>query len=98
MARKQRPHLLCIDRIIPLEIKHHAAALAIKENIGNLPGRPEMPGVSVSPMKMALFTGKRWQNGRTPLRRYIVTPLQQPRGLIPRSIEKRRSLKLITKL
>src|SRR6476661_3224134 len=62
---------LCFDRVIPLNLKAKAAALAVKENPANGPGsfRSMTPslstGVSAHPLKMALFTGKRWKPGRT---------------------------------
>ena len=57
---------ICIDRVIPLRLKAAAAALAQKENPANGPrGLQMMAGVSAHPLKMALFTGKRWKPGRT---------------------------------
>jgi hypothetical protein len=57
---------ICVDRVIPLRLKAAAAALAQKENPANGPrGLQMMPGVSAHPLKMALFTGKRWKPGRT---------------------------------
>jgi hypothetical protein len=62
---------LCIDRVIPLRLKAKAAALAVQENPANGPRSFQMmtpglsSGVSAHPLKMALFTGKRWKPGRT---------------------------------
>jgi hypothetical protein len=56
----------CVDRVVPLRWKGAAAALAVKENPANGPrGLQMMPGASAHPLKMALFTGKRWKPGRT---------------------------------
>ena len=57
---------ICVDRVIPLKWKAQAAELAVKENPANGPrGLRMMPGASSHPLKMALFTGKRWKPGRT---------------------------------
>ena len=57
---------ICVDRVVPLRWKAEAAALAVKENPANGPrGLRMMPGASSHPLKMALFTGKRWKPGRT---------------------------------
>jgi hypothetical protein len=70
MKPKSAPRI-CFDRVIPLSLKSKAAALAVKENPANGPRPFQMmtpaisAGVSVHPMKMALFTGKRWKPGRT---------------------------------
>lgn len=64
--RRAQPLCLCHDRILVGEAKVKAMALAVKENPDN---RPRMPGrqvgVSMHPIKMALFAGKRWMPGRT---------------------------------
>ncbi len=68
--KKNRPRI-CIDRVIPLRLKAKAAELAVKENPANGPrglhvmAAPISVGVSAHPLKMALFTGKRWKPGRT---------------------------------
>ena len=57
---------ICVDRVIPLRLKAAAAALAVQENPANGPrGLRMMAGASAHPVKMALFTGKRWKPGRT---------------------------------
>lgn len=59
-----RPHL-CVDRVIPYEVKAAAAALAVRANPKNQPKLPaKLAGVSIHPAKMALFTGKMWGNGK----------------------------------
>ncbi|MBI3528390.1 MAG: hypothetical protein HY067_10520 [Betaproteobacteria bacterium] len=56
---------LCIDRVIPYEMKPDAAALAIEANARNKPKIPALlGGVSLHPAKMALFTGKLWPKGK----------------------------------
>lgn len=68
MARK-RPDLndlrLCVDRPIPETSAMDAAVLAMAENNENAP--PDLiirPGAVVHPFEMALFTTKKWANGR----------------------------------
>ena len=58
---------LCIDRVVPMQHKVKAAELARKENRANEPRLkiPSSAGVSVHPAKLALVTGKKWQNGKT---------------------------------
>ena len=64
MSKKLKLHI-CIDRIIPIELKIVAATLAIDEYPGNQPRMPRaLAGASMHPAKMALLTGKKWQNGR----------------------------------
>ena len=58
------PLHLCFDRIVPFHQKTKAAALSVKENPHNHPDLSSLPGVSAHPLKMALFTGKMWPNGR----------------------------------
>ena len=56
---------ICFDRPVPSQHKLEAARLATDENRMNEP--PPLilpPGASAHPMKMAIFTGKRWDNGR----------------------------------
>jgi Metallo-peptidase family M12B Reprolysin-like len=66
MTGSDNRRLLCIDRVLPLEHKVHAAELAMAETKDNEPVLPDrLPGVSIYPLKLALFTGKRWQTGRT---------------------------------
>jgi len=63
---QRRPICLCHDRILAGEIKLRAMAASVKENPDNKPRMPgRMMGVSMHPMKMALFAGKRWKPGRT---------------------------------
>ena len=70
MKKKSVPRL-CIDRVIPLALKAKAAALARQENPANASRAFSMMsagvarGISAHPLKMALFTGKRWKPGRT---------------------------------
>ena len=68
MARK-KPDLndlrLCVDRPIPDTSTMDAAMLAMAENDENAP--PDLiirPGAVVHPFEMALFTTKKWANGR----------------------------------
>jgi hypothetical protein len=63
----KRPNLhLCIDRVIPADLKIEAANRAVEEASRNDPGPLLLkPGVTLHPFKLALFTGKMWQNGRT---------------------------------
>lgn len=68
MARK-KPDLndlrLCVDRPIPDTSTMDAAMLAMAENNENAP--PDLiirPGAVVHPFEMALFTTKKWANGR----------------------------------
>lgn len=71
MAR--RPKLqLCIDRVVPLHQKVAAAQLATSENSLNEPPPIVLaPGASLHPVKIALVTGKRWQNARTLTVRFL---------------------------
>ena len=60
---------LCVDRILPWDLKPIAAKRSIEQNRHNDPA-PDMQrvrrmGVSVHPLKMALETGKRWTPGKT---------------------------------
>lgn len=80
--KKAAPIHLCIDRIIPLEWKTEAAALAIQENPANGPPPPAprrtARGVTRSPLKLALETAKLWKNGRTLGVRFLDgSPLQR---------------------
>jgi hypothetical protein len=61
MAKKQL--YLCVDRPVPFEHKIEAGKIAIDESKLNEP--PPLilpPGASFHPIKMALFTGKMWDN------------------------------------
>jgi hypothetical protein len=67
---------MCIDKVLPPERLVEAAARALAENVENLPGQPSaprfgVPAMNVQPSRMALITGKKWQNGRT-LRVYFM--------------------------
>lgn len=56
---------LCVDRPIPEERRMDAAVLAMSENAENEP--PPLvipPGFVVGPAEIAIFTGKKWANGR----------------------------------
>lgn len=60
---------LCVERILPWDLKPVAARRSIEENKHNDPA-PHMAkvrrmGVSIHPLKMALETGKRWTPGKT---------------------------------
>src|ERR1044072_3770963 len=60
---------LCVERILPRDLKATAPRRSIEENKHNDPA-PHMAkvrrmGVSVHPLKMALETGKRWTPGKT---------------------------------
>lgn len=68
MARK-KPDLnelrLCVDRPLPETSTMDAAILAMAENRENEP--PPLvirPGAAIHPVEMALFTTKKWANGR----------------------------------
>jgi len=62
MAKTERPHL-CFDRIVPLDQKQRAAEVARRANKENDPGPLRtIPGVSMSPLKIAILTGKKWPN------------------------------------
>lgn len=59
---------LCVDRVIPMDLKRTAAARSLQANPHNDP-EPRMAklrrmGVSAHPLKMALETGKRWKPGQ----------------------------------
>jgi hypothetical protein len=56
---------MCVDRVIPFELKVKAMEVAKKENPANVPTSRQRPGVSAHPFKIALETGKLWRNGRT---------------------------------
>ena len=59
------PTRICFDRPVPSPHKIEAARLAASENKFNEPPPLVLPpGASSHPMKMAIFTGKRWENGR----------------------------------
>jgi hypothetical protein len=68
MATKKIPSLaelrLCVDRVVPQDHKVTAAALAVEENKENQPIVHVPAGASFHPMKMAILTGKKWENGR----------------------------------
>ena len=56
---------ICFDRPIASPHKLEAARLAMSENKLNEPPPLVLPpGASFHPLKMAIFTGKRWENGR----------------------------------
>lgn len=59
---------LCVDRIVPLELKRRAAQRSIEVNPENDPEpmlrKMKRMGASVHPLKMALETGKRWKRGQ----------------------------------
>lgn len=55
---------LCVDRVVPLKHKITAAEIAIEENKANTPIIISPHGASFSKLKMALPTGKMWENGR----------------------------------
>jgi hypothetical protein len=66
----KKPNIhLCIDRIVPLDYRMTAADLAKQERPRNEPEvdklRAVQPGVALYPMKIALFTSKMWNDGRT---------------------------------
>lgn len=64
MTRKLKLRM-CIDRVIPIQQKIVAAAVAVKENPLNQPRMPRaLAGATMHPAKMALLTGKKWNNGR----------------------------------
>ena len=59
---------ICVDRETPPSQLIRTAEHAIKENPANVPivrFRAGLGVVSDSPVRMALITGKKWQNGRT---------------------------------
>jgi hypothetical protein len=57
---------LCVDRVLPIDMKGDAASRAITVNRANNPlpslRRAGLAGVTFSPMKMALITGKKWKS------------------------------------
>jgi hypothetical protein len=57
---------MCIDRMIPAHLRPEAMRRAIEENPANVPIFRDLRGFGVepSPQRMALLTGKKWQNGR----------------------------------
>ena len=57
---------MCIDRMVPGHLLAEAMRRAIEENPANVPIFRDLPGLGVepSPLRMALLTGKKWQNGR----------------------------------
>ncbi len=63
----KRPNLhLCIDRVVNQQHKIRAAEIAVAENSENRPDLIALkPGVSIHPVKLALFTGKKWPDGKT---------------------------------
>jgi hypothetical protein len=63
-AERKDIHLLCIDRVVEFEHKEHAAHLAVRENERNRPDLKKPYGVSMYPLKLALFTGKMWRDGK----------------------------------
>jgi hypothetical protein len=60
---------LCVDRIVPLDLKVVAAQRSRAVNALNDPGpnlaKLRRMGVSAHPLKLALETGKRWKPGQT---------------------------------
>jgi len=60
---------LCVDRIVPLDLKVVAARRSLLVNADNdpAPGLQKLRrmGVSAHPLKLALETGKRWKPGQT---------------------------------
>jgi hypothetical protein len=59
---------ICVDRILPSDMKHSAAQRAIEVNPKNDPTdlfrKLALTGVSASTAKMALLTGKIWPKGK----------------------------------
>jgi hypothetical protein len=55
---------LCVDRVVPQDHKVTAATLAVEENKQNKPIVHVPAGASFHPLKMAILTGKKWENGR----------------------------------
>src|SRR5439155_14576512 len=56
---------LCIARPLPSHLKVEAARVAVNETKINEPPPLVLPaGASFHPMKMAILTGKRWDNAR----------------------------------
>ena len=63
---KKTPIHFCVDRVIPMDHKVNAAALAMKVNPKNAPkALPRLPGVSTNPVKISFFVGKQWKKGQT---------------------------------
>ena len=52
---------VCIDRVLPEATRAEAARLAIQEDPRNTPA----PGLSTSPIELALLTGNKWRIGKT---------------------------------
>lgn len=66
MPKKKQPIHMCVDRVLTEQQKLKWAKLSVAENPANQPLLPAFAfGVSNSPMKMALITGKKWQDGKT---------------------------------
>ncbi len=58
---------MCIDRILPDNMIVEGARRAIEENPANVPLFRDLPGMGVgppTPVRLALVTAKKWQNGR----------------------------------
>jgi hypothetical protein len=58
---------MCIDRVLPDRLLPDAMRRAIDENPSNVPVFRNLPGLGVgpmSPLRMAILAGKRWENGR----------------------------------
>ena len=58
---------MCIDRVVPEHLLVESMHRAIEENPSNLPVARHLPGLGVEPLpasRMAIITGKKWQNGR----------------------------------
>ncbi|RKI46612.1 hypothetical protein D7Y27_07785 [Corallococcus sp. AB004] len=75
---------LCVDRVVPIELKREAAARSIEVNPENDPApvlaRVKRAGSSWHPLKLALETGKRWKPGQTLRIRFLDgSPTQRQR-------------------
>jgi hypothetical protein len=67
----QHPLEVCVDKTLPLDLIIDAAERSLKESPSNAPMAPmalfhsRNTSPPLEPVRMALLTGKKWQNGRT---------------------------------
>ena len=67
----QNPIEVCIDKILPVDSITDAAERSVRENPSNAPMAPmalfrsRSTSPPIEPVRMALLTGKKWQNGRS---------------------------------
>jgi hypothetical protein len=56
---------MCVDRVVPTTHALKFAKIAVKENPDNEPEFLNRPLGVIHPLRIALVTGKKWQDGRT---------------------------------